>query len=225
MAWGQWFDHPRKPIRKSDRLIGGEEVEDVEEVKSCGGSDPLAKAVTSSSSIPARFSGRVQQGGQVKYTPKAGKTRQVDIPEARLMTREEMLSYSQAVCDGLREDQDGVRREVLTHAGNRWSLGVIHTLGVYGRLRHADIGRRMHGVTQRMLTRTLRQLERDGLVTRQDLGEMPPRVEYELTELGMGLLIRMIPLWTWVVENSDQFRKSREEFDSRPLEKPSWQTF
>jgi DNA-binding HxlR family transcriptional regulator len=142
----------------------------------------------------------------------------------KLMTREEILSYSQAVCDGLREDEDGVRREVLTHAGNRWSLGVIHTLGVYGRLRHADIGRRMHGVTQRMLTRTLRQLERDGLVTRYDLVEMPPRVEYELTELGMGLLIRMIPLWTWVVENSEEFRKSREGFDSRLREKPSWQT-
>ncbi|WP_332304563.1 winged helix-turn-helix transcriptional regulator [Rhizobium sp. GR12] len=95
---------------------------------------------------------------------------------------------------------------------------------MYGRLRHADIGRRMHGVTQRMLTRTLRQLERDGLLTRYDLSEMPPRVEYELTELGMGLLIRMIPLWTWVVENSDQFRNSRDDSDSRPHEKPSWQT-
>jgi len=147
------------------------------------------------------------------------------LPESELMNREEMLSYSQAVCDGLREDEDGVRREVLTHAGNRWSLGVIHTLGVYGRLRHADIGRRMHRVTQRMLTRTLRQLERDGLVARHDLVEMPPRVEYELTELGMDLLIRMIPLWTWVVENSDAFRKSRESYDARPPEKPSWQSF
>lgn len=139
------------------------------------------------------------------------------------MTRDEILSYSQAVCDGLREDEDGVRREVLTHAGSRWSLGVIHTLGVYGRLRHADIGRRMHGVTQRMLTRTLKQLERDGLVKRYDLVEMPPRVEYELTEMGTELLIRMIPLWTWVVENSDEFRRSREEYDSRPVEKNSWQ--
>ena len=135
------------------------------------------------------------------------------------MTREEMLTYSQAVCDGLREDEDGVRREVLTHAGSRWSLGVIHTLGVYGKLRHADIGRRMHGVTQRMLTRTLRQLERDGLVTRHDLVEMPPRVEYELTELGMGLLIRMVPLWTWVVENSDDFSQGARGLRFPPARK------
>ncbi len=145
------------------------------------------------------------------------------IPEGGTLTRDEILSYSQAVCDGLREDEDGVRRDVLSHAGSRWSLGVIHTLGVYGRLRHADIGRRMHGVTQRMLTRTLKQLERDGLVRRYDLVEMPPRVEYELTEMGTELLIRMIPLWTWVVENSDEFRRSREEYDSRPVEKNSWQ--
>lgn len=128
------------------------------------------------------------------------------------LSREEILRYSQTVCDGLRDDDDGVRREVLAHAGNRWSLGVIHTLGVYGRLRHAEIGRRMHGVTQRMLTRTLRQLERDGLVIRNDFGENPPRVEYELTETGMDLLLRMIPLWTWIVENADRFRRSREAF-------------
>lgn len=90
------------------------------------------------------------------------------------MDRDEILQYSQTVCNGLREDDDGLRREVLVHAGSRWSLGVINTLGVYGKLRHAEIGRRMHGVTQRMLTRTLRQLERDGLVLRHDYAEMPP---------------------------------------------------
>ncbi|HEV7248858.1 MAG TPA: helix-turn-helix domain-containing protein [Shinella sp.] len=132
----------------------------------------------------------------------------------RTLSREEVLRYSQTVCDGLRDDDDGVRREVLAHAGNRWSLGIIHTLGVYGRLRHAEIGRRMHGVTQRMLTRTLRQLERDGLVVRTDFNENPPRVEYALSETGMDLLLRMIPLWTWIVENADGFRKSREAFDA-----------
>ncbi|MCA8243004.1 helix-turn-helix transcriptional regulator [Burkholderia sp. AU32262] len=93
---------------------------------------------------------------------------------ARELDRDELLQYSQTVCDGLRDDDDGLRREVLAHAGSRWSLGVVHTLGVYGRLRHAEIGRRMHGVTQRMLTRTLRQLERDGLVRRHDFEEVPP---------------------------------------------------
>ena len=131
------------------------------------------------------------------------------------MNRHEILQYSQTVCDGLRDDDDGVRREVLAHAGSRWSLGVVHTLGVYGRLRHAEIGRRMHGVTQRMLTLTLRQLERDGLVLRRDFAEVPPRVEYELTDMGMELLVRMVPLWTWIVGKADRFREARQDFDSR----------
>lgn len=131
------------------------------------------------------------------------------------MNRDEILQYSQTVCDGLRDDDDGVRREVLAHAGSRWSLGVVHTLGVYGRLRHAEIGRRMHGVTQRMLTLTLRQLERDGLVLRRDFAEVPPRVEYELTDMGMELLVRMVPLWTWIVGKADRFREARQDFDSR----------
>lgn len=73
----------------------------------------------------------------------------------------------------------------------------------------------MHGVTQRMLTLTLRQLERDGLVLRHDFEEVPPRVEYELTDMGMELLVRMVPLWTWIVGNADRFREARQDFDSR----------
>ena len=140
---------------------------------------------------------------------------------AGLLNPEDILQYSQTVCDGLRDDDDGLRREVLGHAGNRWSLGVIHTLGVYGQLRHAEIGRRMHGVTQRMLTRTLRQLERDGLVIRHDFEEVPPRVEYQLSDSGLELLVRMVPLWTWIVENAERFRKARETFDSHQLGKAS----
>ncbi|WP_205623310.1 winged helix-turn-helix transcriptional regulator [Citrobacter freundii] len=135
------------------------------------------------------------------------------IPGGSRMGRDEILQYSQEGCKGLRDDDDGLRREVLAHAGSRWSLGVVNTLGVYGRLRHAEIGRRMHGVTQRMLTRTLRQLERDGLVIRHDFSEVPPRVEYELSDTGMELLIRMIPLWTWIVENADRFREDRLKYD------------
>ncbi len=131
----------------------------------------------------------------------------------RSLSREDVLKYSQTVCDGLKEDDDGVRREVLAHAGNRWSLGVIHTLGVYGQLRHSELAKRMHGVTQRMLTRTLRHLERDGLVIRHDFEEVVPHVEYALSETGLELLVRMVPLWTWIVENVDSFRAARATFD------------
>ena len=127
----------------------------------------------------------------------------------------EMIERSRAACDALSAEEDGLKREVLAHAGNRWSLGVIHALGVGGTLRHAEIARRLEGVSQRMLTRTLRQLERDGLIVRHDHQEVPPHVDYTLTELGRGLLQGMMPLWTWVIDNAEMFRAARGRFDGR----------
>lgn len=130
------------------------------------------------------------------------------------MDRESLIARSQAACTALSADDDGLKREVLSHAGNRWSLGIVHALGVGGRLRHAEIGRRMEGVTQRMLTRSLRQLERDGLIARHDYQEKSPRVEYELTASGTALLEHMIPLWMWVIDNAGEFRQARAAFDA-----------
>jgi hypothetical protein len=59
------------------------------------------------------------------------------------MKDDTIIQASQAICAALSADDDGLKRDVLTHAGNRWSLGIVHTLGVGGRLRHAGIGRRM----------------------------------------------------------------------------------
>jgi DNA-binding HxlR family transcriptional regulator len=128
-----------------------------------------------------------------------------------------VIARSQAACDALTSEEDGLKRELLAHAGNRWSLGIVHALGVAGTLRHAELARRLDGVTQRMLTRSLRQLERDGLITRHDHREVPPRVDYTLTELGRGLLVGMMPLWTWVIDNAAAFRAARDRFDRLAL--------
>lgn len=77
-------------------------------------------------------------------------------------------------------------------------------------MRHAELRRRLDGVTQRMLTRTLRQLERDGLILRQDYEEVPPRVDYELTRLGEEFLLKIIPMWLWIFEHAEDFRQARE---------------
>jgi len=129
------------------------------------------------------------------------------------LSEDDVIRLSQAACEALSAEDAGLKREVLTHAGNRWSLGIVHTLGVAGTLRHADIGRRLPGVTQRMLTRSLRQLERDGLIARRDYGEVPPRVDYELTALGRSFLANMVPMWTWLLDNAEQFRAARARFD------------
>lgn len=132
---------------------------------------------------------------------------------------DEVIARAQAACDALSDEDDGLKREVLAHAGNRWSLGIVHALGVSGTLRHAEIGRRLDGVTQRMLTRSLRQLERDGLIVRHDHREVPPRVDYALTTLGRGLLLGMMPLWTWVIDNAASFRTARDRFDENGTRK------
>lgn len=133
------------------------------------------------------------------------------IPDDREFA--DVIAQSRAACVALREEDGGLKRDVLGHAGNRWSLEIVYALGVEGTLRHAEIARRLDGVTQRMLTRSLRQLERDGLISRTIHQESPPRVEYTLTELGRGLLRGMLPLWAWVIENAAAFREARVRFD------------
>ncbi len=136
------------------------------------------------------------------------------IPEEKIRF-DDVIARSQTICESLTDEDDGLKREVLTHAGNRWSLGIVHALGVSGTLRHAELARRLNGVSQRMLTRSLRQLERDGLIVRKDHREVPPRVDYTLTELGRGLLAGMMPLWIWVIDNAAAFKTARNSFDER----------
>jgi DNA-binding HxlR family transcriptional regulator len=131
---------------------------------------------------------------------------------------DELLNRSRALCEEMEDEDDWLKREVLSHAGNRWAFGVIHALKEGGRLRHAEIGRRLGGVTQRMLTRTLRQLERDGLILRQDHEEVPPRVEYELTRLGEEFLLQIIPMWLWIFEHAEDFRQARQAHSMVPSE-------
>jgi len=137
------------------------------------------------------------------------------ILEGVMTLDEQQIIEFSAICDALSDEDDTLKREVLSHAGNRWSLGVVYTLGVRGTLRHAELAKALPGVTQRMLTRTLRQLERDGLISRYDHQQkIPhPRVDYQLTELGKGMLLNMMPLWGWVIENAADFRKAREGFE------------
>ncbi|WNN47569.1 helix-turn-helix domain-containing protein [Siccibacter colletis] len=130
---------------------------------------------------------------------------------------DEQIKDFSVICDALSDDDDRLKRELLSHAGNRWSTGVIYTLGTKGTLRHAELARALPGVTQRMLTRTLRQLERDGLITRHDHQRKTPhpRVNYTLTGLGKEMLLAMLPLWNWIISNSAAFRASRKAHEQR----------
>jgi DNA-binding HxlR family transcriptional regulator len=103
---------------------------------------------------------------------------------------------------------------ILARVGDKWSVFVIVLLG-NGPRRFNEIKRMVGGISQRMLTLTLRGLERDGLVTRTVFPTIPPRVDYELTDLGRGLWTPVEALGKWVAEHLAEIEDARARFDRR----------
>lgn len=105
--------------------------------------------------------------------------------------------------------------DVLNRIGDKWSVMVVGMLSRAGTLRFNELKRNINGVSQRMLTLTLRNLERDGLVTRTVFPEIPPRVEYGLTALGQTLTGPINSLWDWSAANHETILDARAIYDSR----------
>ena len=105
-------------------------------------------------------------------------------------------------------------REVLSLVGDKWSVQVVAILG-RGSMRFSELRRSIDGISQRMLTLTLRGLERDGLITRLVTPTIPPRVDYELTKLGRTLLEPVSGLVQWAGRNREKLQAARNDFDAR----------
>ncbi|MEI2383801.1 helix-turn-helix domain-containing protein [Breoghania sp. JC706] len=104
--------------------------------------------------------------------------------------------------------------EVISLVGDKWSVHIVMLLGT-GRHRFMEIKRTIDGISQKMLTVTLRGLERDGYVTRTVYPTIPPKVEYELTDLGRELLVPLRALGSWALANHDRVVAAREAYDAR----------
>jgi DNA-binding HxlR family transcriptional regulator len=107
--------------------------------------------------------------------------------------------------------------EVLTRVGDKWSLQVISRLGE-GTMRFSELRRSVEGISQRMLTLTLRQLERDGLLERTVYPTVPPKVEYALTDLGRTIRVPVTALANWALTYRLDIQAAREAFDRRQVE-------
>jgi DNA-binding HxlR family transcriptional regulator len=105
-------------------------------------------------------------------------------------------------------------REVLDRVGDKWSLYVIKVLGG-GTKRFSDLRREVEAITPRMLTVTLRTLERDGLVSRKVYAVVPPRVEYTLTQMGETLVEAVAPLIGWAITHLTEIEKARVAYDRK----------
>lgn len=114
----------------------------------------------------------------------------------------------------IRGDGGRAIRAVLDRIANKWSLLVIATLHER-RMRFTELQQHIPGVSQRMLSRTLRLLQRDGLVTRTAYAEVPPRVEYELTATGRTLIEPAVRLAEWAIEHNPDIDASQRAYDAR----------
>ncbi|MFR0354465.1 winged helix-turn-helix transcriptional regulator [Streptomyces sediminimaris] len=99
---------------------------------------------------------------------------------------------------------------------SRWTTPILWSLHTYGRQRFVELERRIARITPKVLTQRLRQLERDGLVVRTYHPEVPPRVEYEISELGRSLAPLFAQLSEWATENLDRVERARREYDADP---------
>jgi DNA-binding HxlR family transcriptional regulator len=117
---------------------------------------------------------------------------------------------------GTQHDTDTCRpvSEILQLVGDKWTVLVVRALHE-GSRRFSEIRRDMPGVSQRMLTLTLRNLERNGLVTRTVTPSTPPRVDYELTKLGRSLEVPLGGLAIWAAKNSSSLDAARAKFDAQ----------
>ena len=102
---------------------------------------------------------------------------------------------------------------MLNRVGDKWSMMIVMMLA-NGPLRFSELKRAIDGISQRMLTLSLRGLERDGLVTRTVTPTIPPRVDYELTELGISLRLPVKALGEWAIAHIACIRAAQEKFDS-----------
>ncbi|MFD4637517.1 winged helix-turn-helix transcriptional regulator [Lentzea sp. NPDC058436] len=105
-------------------------------------------------------------------------------------------------------------RTSLARIANKWTAMAVSVLG-NGRARFGDLKAQLDGISGKVLTETLRDLERDGLVTRHVFAEVPPRVEYELTELGLTLHEPLLALCRWAEEHISEVLINRETYDAR----------
>lgn len=106
-------------------------------------------------------------------------------------------------------DLDEIVLDVIGRVADKWTMLVLEVLSQHGVLRFTRIGQHIGGISQRMLTKTLRQMEQDGYVIRTVHPEVPPRVDYRLTELGESLCAAFCGVWTWAEAHRDELEARR----------------
>jgi DNA-binding HxlR family transcriptional regulator len=109
-------------------------------------------------------------------------------------------------------------REIIERVADKWTMLVLETLEEHGVVRFTRLGELVGGISQKMLTKTVRQMERDGLVTRTVHLVIPPKVEYRLTELGHSLGAAFCGVWIWAEKHGEEIERARKAFGEGGLQ-------
>jgi len=105
--------------------------------------------------------------------------------------------------------------EVIGRVADKWTMLILEVLAENGETRFTQVGQLVGGISQKMLTQTLRAMERDGLIVRTVHPVIPPKVEYRLTDLGGTLAEAFCGVWTWAEKNVERIEASRAAYDAR----------
>ena len=119
---------------------------------------------------------------------------------------------------------DALVTEIIGRVADKWTMLALEALQEHGRLRFTEVAAELKGVSQKMLTKTLRQMESDGLLLRTVFPVIPPRVEYELTPLGASLSEAFCGVWIWAEKYRGEIEASRKRFAERIEHTQPWQT-
>jgi DNA-binding HxlR family transcriptional regulator len=104
--------------------------------------------------------------------------------------------------------------ELIGRVADKWTMVILEVLAEHGEMRFTRLGEKVAGISQKMLTKTLRQMERDGLLTRTIHPVIPPRVDYKLTELGLSLGAAFCGVWLWAEKHLEEVTLARSTFDA-----------
>ncbi|MDX5420618.1 MAG: helix-turn-helix transcriptional regulator [Hymenobacteraceae bacterium] len=137
-----------------------------------------------------------------------------NVENQQLKVREKI---DKVLCVEVKPDQCCPIKDIMARFGDKWSIYTILILGKEEKLRFNELKGLIAGVSQRMLTVTLRSLEEDGLVNRTVYPEIPPRVEYSLTPLGLGLLQQLLELADWAKMNIGQILDARKRYGKKEV--------
>jgi len=123
--------------------------------------------------------------------------------------------HDQSHCTAIKDPEvSATISQMLARVGDKWSMLMIQTLG-HGPVRFNELRRRIGDISQKVLSSTLKALERDGLVSRTVVPSVPPQVTYELTDLGRDLLIPVIAIIGWTIDNTDRIVAARDVYDQQ----------